>query len=48
MSRVMLEVRELSTKYITRFREDIYAVNKVSLKIEEGKSKDEGKDEKVG
>jgi peptide/nickel transport system ATP-binding protein len=38
MSRVMLEVRELSTKYITRFREDIYAVNKVSLKIEEGKS----------
>lgn len=34
----MLEVRELTTKYITRFQEDIYAVDHVSLKIEEGKS----------
>lgn len=34
----MLEVRELTTKYITRFREDIYAVDHVSLKVEEGKS----------
>jgi peptide/nickel transport system ATP-binding protein len=34
----MLEVRELTTKYITRFREDVYAVDHVSLKIEEGKS----------
>lgn len=38
MSRVMLEVRELTTKYITRFHEDIYAVDHVSLKVEEGKS----------
>ncbi len=34
----MLEVKELTTKYITRFREDVYAVNHVSLKVEEGKS----------
>ncbi|MCB0129242.1 MAG: ABC transporter ATP-binding protein [Caldilineaceae bacterium] len=34
----MLEVRELTTKYITRFQEDIYAVDHVSLKVEEGKS----------
>ena len=38
MSNVMLEVRDLTTKYITRFREDIYAVDHVSLKVEEGKS----------
>jgi peptide/nickel transport system ATP-binding protein len=38
MSNVMLEVRELTTKYITRFRENIYAVDHVSLKVEEGKS----------
>lgn len=38
MSNVMLEVRELTTKYITRFREDVYAVDHVSLKLEEGKS----------
>ena len=38
MSRVMLEVKELTTKYITRFRENIYAVDHVSLKVEEGKS----------
>ena len=38
MSRVLLEVKELTTKYITRFREDIYAVDHVSLKVEEGKS----------
>jgi len=37
-SNVMLEVRELTTKYITRFGEDIYAVDHVSLKVEEGKS----------
>jgi len=34
----MLEVRELSTKYVTRFREDVYAVDRVSLKVEEGRS----------
>ncbi|HWS29220.1 MAG TPA: ABC transporter ATP-binding protein [Clostridia bacterium] len=38
MGNVMLEVKNLSTKYITRFHEDVYAVDKVSLKIEEGKS----------
>ena len=38
MSNVILEVRELTTKYITRFGEDVYAVDHVSLKVEEGKS----------
>jgi len=38
MGKVILEVNELSTKYITRFREDVYAVDRVSLKVEEGKS----------
>ncbi len=38
MSNVILEVKELTTKYITRFREDVYAVDHVSLKVEEGKS----------
>ena len=38
MSRTMLEVKGLTTKYVTRFHEDVYAVDHVSLKIEEGKS----------
>ena len=38
MSHVMLEVKELTTKYITRFREDVYAVDRVSLRVEKGKS----------
>ena len=38
MGKVMLEVKDLTTKYITRFHEDVYAVDHVSLKIEEGKS----------
>ncbi|MFB0535458.1 MAG: ABC transporter ATP-binding protein [Anaerolineae bacterium] len=38
MSNVMLEVRELTTKWVTRFKEDICAVDHVSLKVEEGKS----------
>ena len=38
MANIMLEVNELTTKYITRFREDVYAVDHVSLKVEEGKS----------
>lgn len=38
MGKVMLEVDNLKTKYITRFGEDIYAVDGVSMKIEEGKS----------
>ena len=37
-SQVVLEVNELTTKYITRYREDVYAVDHVSLKLEEGKS----------
>ncbi len=37
-SNVMLEVNELTTKYITRFGEDIYAVDHVSLSVAEGKS----------
>ena len=38
MGKVMLEVRNLKTKYVTRFHEDVYAVDGVSFKIEEGKS----------
>ena len=38
MSKKILEVRELTTKYVTRFREDVYAVDHVSLSIEDGKS----------
>lgn len=38
MGKVMLEVDHLKTKYITRFGEDVYAVDGVSLTIEEGKS----------
>jgi peptide/nickel transport system ATP-binding protein len=37
-SNVILEVRDLTTKYITRFREDVYAVDHVSLQVEEGKT----------
>ncbi len=37
-NKVILEVNELTTKYITRFKEDVYAVDHVSLKVEEGKS----------
>jgi len=38
MAKVILDVRELTTKYITRYNEDVYAVDHVSLKVEEGKS----------
>jgi peptide/nickel transport system ATP-binding protein len=38
MSNVILEVKELTTKYVTRFRENVYAVDHVSLRVEEGKS----------
>src|SRR5512133_1188366 len=38
MSKVILEVNELTTKYITRFQENVYAVDHVSLKVEEGKT----------
>ena len=33
MGKVMLEVKDLKTKYVTRLREDVYAVDGVSLKI---------------
>jgi peptide/nickel transport system ATP-binding protein len=38
MAEVTLDVRELTTKYITRYNEDVYAVDHVSLKVEEGKT----------
>jgi peptide/nickel transport system ATP-binding protein len=38
MGKAVLEVRELTTKYVTRFQENVYAVDHVSLKVEEGKS----------
>jgi len=38
MGKIILEVNELTTKYITRFKENVYAVDHVSLKVEEGKS----------
>ena len=37
MSNIKLEVKELTTKYVTRFKEDVYAVDHVSLQVEEGK-----------
>jgi len=38
MGKIMLEVKDLKTKYVTRFKENVYAVDGVSLTIEEGKS----------
>jgi peptide/nickel transport system ATP-binding protein len=38
MGKIILEVRNLSTKYITRYREDVYAVDSVSLTLKEGRS----------
>ena len=38
MGKIMLEVKDLKTKYITRFHEDVYSVDGVSFTIEEGKS----------
>ncbi len=38
MGKVILEVKNLKTKYVTRFHEDVYAVDGVSFTIEEGKS----------
>lgn len=35
---VIMEVNELTTKYITRFKENIYAVDHVSLRLQEGRS----------
>jgi peptide/nickel transport system ATP-binding protein len=38
MGKTILEVKNLSTKYVTRFKENVYAVDDVSFSIEEGKS----------
>ena len=38
MAKKILEVNQLTTKYITRQGEDVYSVDHVSLDIEEGKS----------
>ncbi len=38
MTDVMLETKDLTTKYITRYKENVYAVDHVSLKVESGKS----------
>ncbi len=38
MPGIMLEVCDLTTKYVTRYNEDVYAVDHVSLKLEEGKT----------
>jgi len=38
MGKKMLEVKNLKTKYVTRFHEDVYAVDGVTFSIEEGKS----------
>ncbi len=38
MGKVMLEVKNLKTKYITRAKEDVYSVDDVSLTVEDGKS----------
>ena len=38
MGKVILEVKDLTTKYVTRYNESVYAVDHVSLKVEEGKS----------
>lgn len=38
MANVILEVHDLTTRYITRFQESVYAVDHVSLTVEEGKS----------
>ncbi|MCL2015036.1 MAG: ABC transporter ATP-binding protein [Defluviitaleaceae bacterium] len=38
MGKIMLEVKDLKTKYVTRFKENVFAVDGVSLEIEEGKS----------
>ena len=38
MGKILLDVRGLTTKYITRFNEGIYAVDNVSFTVEEGRS----------
>mgnify|MGYP007113996054 CR=1 FL=1 len=43
MGKVMLEVNNLKTKYVTRFHEDVYAVDGVSLKMSSAKAWDTAK-----
>jgi peptide/nickel transport system ATP-binding protein len=38
MTNIVLDVNELTTKYITRFRENVYAVDHVSMQVAEGRS----------
>jgi peptide/nickel transport system ATP-binding protein len=38
MGKVVLEARDLTTKYITRYQENVYAVDHVSLQVEEGQA----------
>ncbi|MCL2425861.1 MAG: ABC transporter ATP-binding protein [Oscillospiraceae bacterium] len=38
MGKIILDVKGLTTKYVTRFNEDVYAVNNVSFQLEEGRS----------
>jgi len=38
MSKIIMEVKGLTTKYVTRFNENVYAVSDVSFQIEEGRS----------
>ncbi len=38
MEKPILDVKDLTTKYITRYGEDVYAVDHVSLQVAEGKS----------
>ena len=38
MSKILLDVKGLTTKYITRFKEDVYAVKDVSFTLKEGHS----------
>jgi len=38
MGNIMLEVNGLTTKYVTRFKENVYAVSDVSFTLEEGRS----------
>ena len=38
MGKVILEVKRLTTKYVTRFKESVYAVSDVSFTLEEGRS----------
>jgi len=38
MGKTILKVKDLRTKYVTRYKESVYAVDGVSLELEEGKS----------